>query len=61
MIPSKGQHNAMEFMDSTFDKAKQKTDFVWAPYSLDLNLLDFFLRGYLKDLVYRGSPCIELA
>ena len=33
-----------------------KTDFVWAPYSPDLNPLDFFLWGHLKDLVYRDSP-----
>ena len=39
MIPSKAQHNAM---DSTNNKAKHKTDFVWAPYSPDLDPLDFF-------------------
>ena len=33
----------MEIIDSTNNKAKQKTDFVWAPYSLDFNPLDFFL------------------
>ena len=33
-----------------------KTDFVWAPYSPDLNPLDFFLWGYLKDCVYRDTP-----
>ena len=33
-----------------------KTDFVWAPYSPDLNPLDFFLWGHLKDMVYRECP-----
>ena len=33
-----------------------KTDFVWAPYSPDLNPLDFFLWGHLKDIVYRECP-----
>lgn len=28
----------------------------WAPYSPDLNPCDYFLWGYLKDEVYRGSP-----
>ena len=29
---SKTLHDAIEIMDSTNDKAKQKTDFVWVPY-----------------------------
>ena len=33
-----------------------KTPFEWAPYSPDLNPLDFFLWGYLKDSVYREGP-----
>ena len=33
-----------------------KTDFVWSPYSPDLNPLDFFLWGHLKDMVYRECP-----
>ena len=28
----------------------------WAPHSPDLNPLDFFLWGYLKDNVFRGRP-----
>lgn len=27
----------------------------WPPYSPDLNLCDFFLWGFIKDLVYRKS------
>ena len=29
---SEAQHYAMEIMDSTNNKAKQKTDFVWVSY-----------------------------
>jgi transposase len=28
----------------------------WPPYSPDLNPLDYFLWGYLKDRVYANSP-----
>ena len=28
----------------------------WAPHSPDLSPLDFFLRGYLKDRVYKDKP-----
>ena len=28
----------------------------WPPRSCDLTPMDFFLRGYLKDLVYSQSP-----
>ena len=58
MIPSKAQNNVMEIMDFTNNKAKHKTDFVWAPYSRDP--LNFFLWGHLKDLVYRDSPATSL-
>ncbi len=30
----------------------RKTQYVWAPHSPDLNPLDFFLWGYLKDTVF---------
>ena len=60
MIYSKVQHNVMEIMDSPNNKAKQKTDFVWAPYCLDLNPLGFFLWVHLKDIVYRDSPATSL-
>ena len=33
-----------------------KTDFEWAPYSPDINPLDFFLWGYLKDCVHSDKP-----
>ena len=33
-----------------------KTGFPWAPYSPDLNPLDYFVWGHLKDTVYRGAP-----
>ena len=33
-----------------------KTDHSWPPYSPDLNPLDYYLWGYLKDNVYFNSP-----
>ena len=33
-----------------------KTDFNWAPHSPDLNPLDFFLWGHLKNRMYANSP-----
>ena len=33
-----------------------KTENIWPPYSPDLNPLDFFLWGYLKDKVYTPEP-----
>ena len=32
------------------------TDFEWAPHSPDLNPLDFFFWGALKNQVYTGKP-----
>ena len=34
----------------------RRCDVEWAPHSPDLNPLDFFLWGYLKDRVYVNSP-----
>lgn len=33
-----------------------KTDFEWPPHSPDLNPLDFFMWGYLKERVYSPPP-----
>ena len=33
-----------------------KEEVQWAPHSPDLSPLDFFLRGYLKDRVYKDKP-----
>ena len=33
-----------------------KTDFDWAQRTPDLDLLDFYLSGYLKDTVYKIVP-----
>ena len=33
-----------------------RTDRVWPPHSPDLNPLDFFLWGFLKDKVYNPKP-----
>ena len=32
------------------------TEKIWPPHSPDLNPLDFFLSGYLKDKVYTPKP-----
>ena len=47
-----------EWIKQNFDDRviSLKSDFVWAPYSPDLNPLDFFLWGHLKDSVYRDAP-----
>ena len=34
----------------------RRAEHEWAPHSPDLNPLDFFLWGYLKDRVYGNSP-----
>ncbi|GBM82910.1 hypothetical protein AVEN_230477-1 [Araneus ventricosus] len=33
-----------------------ESDMAWPPYSPDLTPCEFFLWGYLKDLVYRQTP-----
>ena len=33
-----------------------QTDNPWPSYSQDINLPDYFLRGYLKDRVYKNNP-----
>ena len=33
-----------------------KTEFEWAPHSLDLSPPDFFLRGYLKYRAFANKP-----
>jgi hypothetical protein len=32
---------------------------LWPPRSLDLSSPDFFLKGYLKEMVYRTNPHIH--
>ena len=33
-----------------------QSDNPWPSYSQDINLPDYFLRGYLKDRVYKNNP-----
>ena len=49
--------DSRQWLEDTFEKRviSLKTDFPWAPHSPDLNPLDFFLWGYLKDCVYREN------
>ena len=58
---NKAQHDAMEIMDSDNNKAKQKTDFVWAPYVKKMffwkiNTASFILKISLPTL--QGTPWI---
>ena len=50
----------MEWLDSIFGDQmlaiKSIRGDMWAPYSPDLNPLDYFVWGHLKDTVYRGAP-----
>ena len=50
--------NSRQWLAENFGQRviSHKTEFEWAPHSPDLNPLDFFLWGYLKDCVYRESP-----
>lgn len=54
-------HTAVKVLDwlkETFDNKfiSFKSDRVWPPHSPDLNPLDFFLWGHLKDNVYNPKP-----
>ena len=33
-----------------------QSDNPWPSYSQDINLPDYFLRGYLKDRIYKNNP-----
>ena len=48
----------LQWLDNTFGDQyiSYRTANVWPPHSPDLNPLDFFLWGYLKDRVYSPSP-----
>ena len=50
--------NSLDWISANFQQrvVSLKTNFEWAPYSPDLNPLDFFLWGHLKDVVYRETP-----
>ena len=49
---------SMKWLEDNFgDRVISKNAaFPWAPYSPDLNPLDFFLWGYLKSRVFRHNP-----
>lgn len=48
----------LQWLDNTFGHQyiSYRAANVWPPHSPDLNPLDFFLLGYLKDRVYSHSP-----
>ena len=49
---------ALNFLRAVFGNRiiSKRAEHEWAPHSPDLNPLDFFLWGYLKDRVYGNSP-----
>lgn len=50
--------NVLDYLDKTFNGhfISFRTHQEWPPHSPDLNPLDFFLWGYLKDKVYTPAP-----
>ena len=50
--------NVTDWIQKTFGDnfISLKTDTEWPPHNPDLSPLDFFLRGYLKDWVYKHFP-----
>jgi len=56
-IPHKLQETGWrQTLVNKFEVISLKTNFIWVPYSPNLNPLDFFLWGHLKDVVYRDKP-----
>ena len=48
----------LRWLQSVFNDRliSKKCDVEWGPRSPDMNPLDFFLWGFLKDRVYEGNP-----
>ena len=48
----------LEWLDQRFPDRliSRRRDSEWPPHSPDLNLLDFYLWGLLKDKVYQNNP-----
>ncbi len=45
-----------EFLNKQFFNERLISTNLWPPHSPHLSLLDFFLRGYLKNCVYMTTP-----
>jgi hypothetical protein len=54
------KHMVIDWLDSIFEDKmlpiKSRRGDTWAPSSSDINPLDFFLWGYLKEQVYKPLP-----
>ena len=57
--PAHTSRMAMEWLENRFPGRliSNKSDFIWPPRSPDLNPLDFFLWGYMKEEIHRARPC----
>ena len=56
--PAHTSRMAMEWLENRFPGRliSNKSDFIWPPRSPDLNPLDFFLWGYMKEQIHRAQP-----
>ena len=56
--PAHTSRMAMEWLEKRFPGRliSNKSDFIWPPRSPDLNPLDFFLWGYMKEQIHRAQP-----
>ena len=56
--PAHTSRMAMEWLENRFPGRllSNKSEFIWPPRSPDLNPLDFFLWGYMKEEIHRAQP-----
>ena len=56
--PAHTSRMAMDWLEDRFlgRLISNKSDFMWPPRSPDLNPLDFFLWGYMKEEIHRAQP-----
>ena len=56
--PAHTSRMAMEGLENRFPESliSNKSDFIWPPRSPDINPLDFFLWGYMKEEIHRAQP-----
>ena len=56
--PAHTSRMSMEWLENRFPGRllSNKSEFIWPPRSPDLNPLDFFLWGYMKEEIHRAQP-----
>ena len=56
--PAHTSRMAMDWLETRFQGKliSNKSDFIWPPRSPDLNPLDFFLWGYMKQKIHEAHP-----